>query len=213
MFSKAILIFSLISVAFATPYITTPTAATTYTGGQKDALVAWMNVDDGKAFGLSSISIYVGNAIKQTQLQVLNPSVDVSTTLNITFSPDPSIGPDSSEYFIRVQSLSAKDNTSLANPLQSFSAKFTLNHMSGNFSSSIQAEISGQSTAPLGAQTSSGASSPTSSPALTSTGTSKSPTNTSSTTSATAKPSSGAMGLKAGWAGLVFGAVVGVTMF
>jgi len=219
MFSKALLVFPLISVAFAMPFITTPVHTTTYTGGQKDAVVTWMEDPSvtgptSSDFGLSSISIYVGNAQQQTFLQSLNPSVDVSKTLTITFTPDPTIGPDGSDYFIRMQSLAGKDNTTLKNPFQAFSSKFTLKGMSGTFNSSVISEIAGQSTAPLGPQTSSGASSSaTSSPALTATGTSKSSTGTSSTTSATAKPSSGAMDLKAGWVGIVFGAVVGVTLF
>jgi len=220
MFSKALLIFSLISVAFATVEITTPVASTIYSGGQKDATVVWTDDNNDPklaAFGPASISIYVGNINQQTSLQTLKDNVDVSTTTTITFTVDASIGPNSGEYFIRIQSLSLKD--AKGQPEQAFSHKFTLNNMSGNFSSSILAEISGQSTAPLAGQTSSAASSAAttsskaSSASLTASSTSKNPSSTSSTTSATAKPSGGAMGLKAGWAGIVFGAVLGVTMF
>jgi len=215
MFSKALLVFSLISVALANVYVTAPVASTTYSGGKAGAIVAWS--DDNLApslasIGLASISIYVGNSKQQTSLQVINNSIDVSKASSITFTPDATIGPNGQEYFIRFQSLKGVDNAS--QPLEAFSAKFTLNNMSGTFSASILSEIAGQSTAPLGGQTSSGTSSPTSAQSLVATSTSNSTrTGASSTASATAKPSSGAIGLKAGWAGILFGAVVGVTMF
>jgi len=212
MFSKAILIFSLVSVAFATVFVTTPVASSVFSGG-KPAQVTWM--EDGNApplstFGLSSISIYVGNKIQQTGLQVISAGLDVSTASSISYTVNADIGPDSSNYFIRFQSINGKDNVT-GFPYEAFSAQFTLNQMTGTFNSSVLSEIAGQSTAPLGSQPSSGTTSPTSTPSLT-TSTSTKPTSTSST-SATAKTTSGAMGLKAGWAGIVFGAVVGVTMF
>jgi hypothetical protein len=216
MLSKALLIFSLASVAFATVYVTAPVATTTDQAGQS-AVVSW--IDDNNAptlaqFGPASISIYVGNAKQQTQLQVLNASVDVSKVSSINFTPDATIGPNGHEYFIRFQSLGLKDSS--GNPAESFSALFALSGMTGAFASSVQLEIAGQSTAPFAGQSTSGTGSST--PSVTGssplTGSSSStPTSTSSNTSATAKPSSGAMGLKARWVGIVFGAVVGVTMF
>jgi hypothetical protein len=220
MFSKALLISSLCSVAFATLLVTEPIATTTYHGGTGGAVVTWQ--DNGtapllSAYGSSTISIYVGNAKQQTPLQLLS-TVDVSTTSTVTFTPDATIGPNGNEYFIRIQSVSGQDST--GTPLQAFSAKFSLDTMTGTFNASVQAEISGQTTAPLASQTASGSSgttgatSATSTPSGTaSTGSSKRPTGTSSTSSSTASATSGAMGLKAGWAGMVFGAVVGVTMF
>jgi len=212
MFSKALLISSLVSVAFASVSVTTPVASTVDSGG-KSAQVVWM--DDGapptlQAFGNSTISIYTGNSIQQTNLQVLSNGTDVSAVSSITFTPDPTIGPNSDKYFIRFESISNRNATTGAF-YEAFSAQFTLDSMTGTFSASVSAEIAGLSTAPLGAQTSSGSASPSSSsaPSLT---TGK-PSSASSSTSATAKPSSGAMGLKAGWAGMVFGAVVGFTLF
>jgi len=218
MFSKALLFLSLVSVAFASVYVTAPTAGTTYSGGQDGAVVSWISGNDSnptlEKFGPSKISIYVGNAKSQTPLQQLNGNIDVSKATSITFKPDASIGPNSSEYFIRFESLTGRDPTDPTNtPYLSFSAKFTLNNMSGSFNASVQAQIAGQSTAPLASQSTSGTSgTATSTPSLTSTSASKNPSST-STTSASSKPSSGAMGLKAGWAGILFGAVVGVTMF
>jgi len=213
MLSKTLLIFSLFSVAFATVFVTAPVASTIYSGGKPGATVSWM--DDGNApslavFGSATISIYVGNAIQQTSLQVLSNNTDVSKASTITFTPDPTIGPNDADYFIRFESINGRDNTST--PFEAFSAKFTLNSMTGTFPASVQAEIAGQSTAPLGGSTSSGTTGPTSTPSVTTSTASKSPTSISST-SATAKATSGAMGSKAGWAGIMFGAVVGVAMF
>jgi len=219
MLSKALLIFSLVSVAFATVYVTAPVASTSYHAGQS-AVVSW--IDDTHTpllaqFGPASISIYVGNAHQQTSLQVLNSSVDVSKVSTINFIPDATICPNGNEYFIRFESLGLKDSAGF--PVESFSALFTLTGMTGSFSSSIQAEIAGQSTAPFAGQSLSASGTGSSStPSATGssplTGSSSStPTGTSSHTSATAKPSSGAMGLKAGWVGILFGAAVGVTIF
>jgi len=156
------------------------------------------------------ISIYAGNAIEQTKLQSISNNTDVSAASTISFIVDPTIGPDSNEYFIRFESLKGMNAST---PYESFSAKFTLTNMTGNFSAIVSAEIAGQSTAPLGGQTSSGTAGPTSSLSSASSTASKGPSGTSSTPSATAKAGSGAMGLKAGWAGIVFGAFVGVTLF
>jgi len=211
MFSKALLVLSLLSVAFATVYVTNPVASTTDTGG-RIAEVTWQ--DDGNPptlaqFGPAMISIYAGNAQQQTSLQLINGSVNVATTSSVNFTVNPNIGPNSNRYFIRFQSLSGTDTK--GTPYEAFSSQFTLANMTGTFSASVLAEIAGQSTAPLGgATTSSSLSTPASTPSL--------PTNTpatsaSSTPSASVRPSNDAMGLKAGWAGLVFGAIIGVMMF
>ncbi|KAJ3504819.1 hypothetical protein NLJ89_g7736 [Agrocybe chaxingu] len=131
MFSKAAIILACASAAFANVFITSPTAATTFSGG-RTATIRWQ--DDGSAptlkdFGPAQISIYVGNALQQTRLQTINASVDVSTTSELTFTPDASIGPNSSEYFIRVESLALKDAAQPQFPALAFSAKFTCVHL------------------------------------------------------------------------------------
>lgn len=210
MFSKAVLILSLISAAFATVYVTQPVASTVDTGGQP-AVVTWQDSGTSPSlvqFGNASIAIYAGNALQQTSLQVLNASVDVSQISSISFTPSPTIGPNSDHYFIRFQSLSLNASTGLA-----FSAQFTLNNMTGTFSSTVQAQIAGQSTAPLAGATSSlPGSSSTSAPSLTTATQSNSPSSTASAV-ASATQSSSAMGITAGWAGTAFGALVAITMF
>jgi len=217
MFSKALVIFSVISVAFATVYITNPIASSNISAGESSP-INWQ--DDGKKptlkdFGPSKIGVYVGNTRQQVLVIPISNNTDVSAVQTINFTPEADAGPNGGEYFIRFESISLKDPNSPNDPAEAFSHNFTLTGMTGSFSASILSIIAGQSTAPFGSQTSSGSSSSsTSSPVLTGSSASKNPTSTSSTTSATARPSgSGAMGLKAGWAGIVFGAVVGVTMF
>lgn len=185
MFVKSI---ALALVSFAAPvladvYITSPTSSSTFTGGQQ-AVVNWK--DDGKSpsvaqWGDASISIFVGNALQQTSLQVISSSVDMSQTSSIAFTPNPAIGPNSDEYFIRIESSSLKSATDSRYPALAFSAKFTLNGMTGTFNSTEQAQIDGQSTAPLQGPTGSAAN--LGSPTNTLTSTSK-------TTGVVASPSS-----------------------
>jgi len=152
MFSSTFVVLGLSASAFANIYITQPVGSTSWTGGQQST-VSWQ--DDGQqpslsAFGPAMVSIYAGNSQQQTLLQTVTPSVDTSTTQTIVFTPDPSIGPSTDEYFIRFQSLSLKDSTNPQYPALAFSAKFSMTGMSGTFNASVQAQIDGQSTAPIG---------------------------------------------------------------
>ncbi|KAJ2922925.1 hypothetical protein H1R20_g14202, partial [Candolleomyces eurysporus] len=168
-----------------------------------------------KDFGPSRISIYVGNALQQTSLQVVAPSVDVSTQGAVTFTVDPTIGPNSNEYFVRIESLSLKDAAQPQYPALAFSAKFTLNEMTGTFSPAISSQIAGQSTAPLQSQTSA-APRTTGTAAATTTGTTGGTARTTSaapTGSTAASQGSGAISSRAGWAGIVIGAIAGAALF
>ncbi|KAI5984341.1 hypothetical protein EDD15DRAFT_2201372 [Pisolithus albus] len=157
MFTSVVVSLILAASALANVYITSPTSSTTWTGGQQ-ATINWQ--DDGASpslasFGTAMFSIYVGNANQQTSLQLISSNVSVANVSSLTFTPNPTIGPDSNEYFIRVQSLNLKDASQPQYPALAFSAKFSLTGMSGTFNSSLQAEIDGQSTAPIGGSTSS----------------------------------------------------------
>ncbi|KIM41567.1 hypothetical protein M413DRAFT_445540 [Hebeloma cylindrosporum] len=215
MFSKVLVTLAIASSAFATVFVTAPVASTTYSGG-KPAVVTWQ--DSGSApslkdFGPSKISIYVGNAQQQTSLQTLNESVDVSTTNSINFTPDASIGPNGNEYFIRFESLSLKDAAQPQFPALAFSAKFTLDSMTGVFSAAILSQISGQSTAPLATQsTPAGITTPVAA-TTTAASSSKKPTSTGSSAASASASSAAVLSSRAGWVGAVIGALVGVTMF
>ncbi|KAF8128565.1 hypothetical protein EV363DRAFT_1339937 [Boletus edulis] len=152
MFTPAIVSLAFAASALANVFITTPVVSTTFNAGQQST-VSWQ--DSGSApsltqFGNASFAIYVGNAIQQTLLQTIATNVNVSATSSFTFTPDGTIGPNSSEYFIRVTSLSYMSPQTPQFPEEAFSAMFTLAGMTGTFNSTIQAEINGQSTAPIG---------------------------------------------------------------
>lgn len=216
MFAKAFIVVALASASLAKIFTTAPVASTTYSGG-KEAQIRWQ--DDGSApslkdFGPAKVSIYVGNQLQQTSLQLINGSVDVSTESQLTFTVDPSIGPNSGEYFIRFESLGLKDPDAPQFPALAFSAKFTLDSMTGNFSDAVKAQIAGQSTAPLGGAAASSTPAPGASSSTKPTSASSSAATTKSTTSASPSPSNGAaVDTRAGWAGIALGAVLGAMMF
>ncbi|KAG9226834.1 hypothetical protein CCMSSC00406_0003493 [Pleurotus cornucopiae] len=155
MFSSALVILALSASALANVFITSPTASTTFTGG-KEATISWQDTTDApslKDFGLATVSIYAGNAIQQTSLQLIVDNVDVSTTSSIKFTPNPQIGPNSDQYFVRIESRNLKDAAQPQFPALAFSAKFKMDGMTGTFSPAVQAQIAGQSTAPLAGST------------------------------------------------------------
>ncbi|KAI5121910.1 hypothetical protein M0805_000239 [Coniferiporia weirii] len=189
MFARAAVIVSLAASTLATVYVTAPIAGTTCSGGST-CNIAWK--DDGTTpalgdFGNSMVSVYVGNQQQQTLLQNITGSVNVATTSAITFTVDPTIGPNSGVYFIRFESLTS---TTGGAPTEAFSAKFTLNNMSGTFSPAAQAQIdaassSGSPAPSSGSSSSSASSSAASTTAKTSsTGTSSGSASTSSSSSA-----------------------------
>jgi len=156
MFSKILFVLTSVSAALAAVSVTAPIDGTTFPAGQQ-AAVTWR--DDGappslQQFGPAKISIYVGNQNQQTSLQLINGSVDVSQVSSLTFTPDATIGPNSDQYFIRIESLSLKDATQSQFPALAFSHKFSLSGMTGVFSADVLAQISGQATAPIAPQTS-----------------------------------------------------------
>lgn len=197
MFSKAVISLALAASALANVFITSPVATTTFTAGQQ-ATVTWQ--DDGltpnlSSFGASLVGIYTGNANQQTLLQTISPSVDVSTTSSIVFTPDGTIGPDSSEYFVRFTSINLKDATNSQFPAEAFSAKFAMTGMTGTFNSTVQAEINGQSTAPIGATATSSASGTMKTVSTTSSSASGSKTTTSTAATATKTGAAGKVGV------------------
>ncbi|GJE86328.1 hypothetical protein PsYK624_024080 [Phanerochaete sordida] len=207
MFSKTYLVaLAALPSALATISITQPIASTSWTAGQQQT-IQWM--DDGKTpslqqFGASKVSIYAGNVNQQTELQQIVPSVDVSTTGSIAFTPDATIGPNGDVYFIRFESLGLKDATNPQFPAEAFSAKFTLTGMSGTFNSTVQQEVdagssasapgAGASSTGAAAASNTGASAP-SSPAATSSKASTSSSKSAAPSTTGATQANGARGL------------------
>jgi len=133
------------SPALAVLSMTSPIGTTTCTGGQS-CVISWR--DDGTAPSLAqqgncTIALYTGGAQQQTFLQpiVYPGSVNVSTTGEVDFTVDPTVGPNGSEYFIRISS-NTLTQTGSTNPYLSFSAKFTLAGMTGTFNSTVLGQIS-----------------------------------------------------------------------
>ncbi|KAJ7291053.1 hypothetical protein C8J57DRAFT_1271230 [Mycena rebaudengoi] len=220
--SSAVIALALSSSAYAAIFFTAPTASIGFIGGQP-ATIKWN--DDGavpslKDFGLAKASIYAGNSLQQTSLQTISESIDVSTATSLDFTPEKSIGPNGANYFIRFESLSLKDANNAAIPALAFSHIFALTEMTGVFSAEVQAQIDGQSTAPIGGgapnTNSAGGSSTTSKPSTTA---SKEAAANSKSASAATKSGAAVPGLVAGspklWVGLavsVVGAVFGATL-
>ncbi|CAL1709683.1 unnamed protein product [Somion occarium] len=153
-FSTLVAFVALASSAQAVIYTTSPVASTSWVAGQEQT-ISWQDDNTSpnlEAFGPAKVTLGVGNAITQTQLQLIVDNVDVSTTKSIVFTPDPSVGEngDGAVYFIRFESLSLKDATQPQFPALGFSAKFALTGMTGTFNTTVKQQILGASTAPLG---------------------------------------------------------------
>jgi hypothetical protein len=176
MLTSVIVPLALAASALANVFITFPVFNSSLSAGQQTN-VSWIDSGSGPSlsqFGLATFAIYVGNANEQTLLQAIASSIDVANMTSLVFTPLASIGPDSDEYFIRITSQSLKNPNATQYFEEAFSAKFALTGMSGSFNSSVQAEINGQSTAPIGGPT----------------GTAASPTGSATGTSSSASPSS-----------------------
>ncbi|RSH90930.1 hypothetical protein EHS25_010106 [Saitozyma podzolica] len=143
-----IALLALAHSALAGVYITSPVAGTVATGGQV-LNVSW--ADDGNtptvaSVGPCTVDLYTGSMTQQTKLQNLAASVDVSKTSSISATIDPTVGQSGNYYFVRFTSLGLKDATNSAYYYEAFSAKFTINSMTGTFSASVLAELAANST-------------------------------------------------------------------
>ncbi|PWN52503.1 hypothetical protein IE53DRAFT_373529 [Violaceomyces palustris] len=202
------------SPALSTLVATSPVASTTGRGGKK-LDVEWK--DDGTSPKISSdwgsvnIFLATGSHDVQFKLQELGTAVSPSKTSG-SYTIDPSVGPDGGYYFIRFEGTNAAAN---GIPPMAFSARFTLKGMSGQFNSTVMAELSG----PGGTVSSGGAASSTAtirastqtvgtSRTLTTTTTRSSSAQTVTGTPASASSTSGAMSNRvAGISSLIVGAL------
>lgn len=115
---------ALAAPALATIYTTNPVAATVAKGGEV-LNIEWQ--DDGSAptletVGPCTVELCIGTTTKQTCLQNLGESVDVSKADSVATTIDPSVGETFDAYFIKYTS----NNYSVAGqPYMQFSARFT----------------------------------------------------------------------------------------
>lgn len=151
---SSLLVLTLASIApFARAglYLTNPVATTSLAAGQQGT-IAWQDDNNGTATNLAAIGpcivgLFVGSSTQQTMVQTLGTAVDVSKNNSLTWTPDAAAGQTGPYYFIRFQSVGLKDPSNAANPYQAFSAKFTLTGMTGHFTDTENAQISGASVA------------------------------------------------------------------
>jgi len=153
---------------------------------------------------------------------VISPSTDVSTISQIQFTPDPTIGPNSKEYFIRFESINFKDPKQPQYPALAFSSKFELTGMSGKFSDAVQQQIDGASSLPVGGGQPSSTVPPSSSSSSStppkssgsSSSTSPRPSNSTNSSGSTQGNTGGALGLAAGkFLTGVIAAAIGLAVF
>ncbi|KAF9783889.1 hypothetical protein BJ322DRAFT_977378, partial [Thelephora terrestris] len=128
--------------AFTSPYTTSPVATTSWQASQPQT-IQWIEKTNSPApslkdYGPCKISIHVGNSQQQTSLQLISPSTDASNVSSLQFTPDPTIGLNSDQYFIRIKSISLKDPTSPQHPALAFFAKSQLTGMTGTFTADEQ---------------------------------------------------------------------------
>ncbi|GJN88905.1 hypothetical protein Rhopal_001876-T1 [Rhodotorula paludigena] len=138
--SAAVLALSLPAV-LAKPFIYKPVAASHYAAGDSFT-ISWR--DDGNApswteFGRTSIGLYSGSSQVQYRLAQVGLIEDASQTSEVRITIDPVWGPDSDQYFIRLDSEAATDASGA--PLQSFSARFALSGMTGAFPPVVEAAL------------------------------------------------------------------------
>jgi hypothetical protein len=96
-----------------------------------------------KDLGSCSIALYTGNAQQQTLLQSISAGYNMAQFGSIDWLPDASVGPNSDLYFIRIEALNFKSLDNPAAPYQSFSAKFTLTGMTGQWTPEISSQLQG----------------------------------------------------------------------
>ncbi|KAJ3882235.1 hypothetical protein F5051DRAFT_394909 [Lentinula edodes] len=121
----------------ATLYVIQPSAGSTCSGGSP-CTVQWL--DDGTTplnsnIGVTTCGLYTGD---MQLVQTIDP-VDVSSTQSLVFTPISDAGPDSSDYYIAFTSTNLEIN---GTKYTSYSPFFSLNNMTGSFSSSVASATS-----------------------------------------------------------------------
>ncbi|KAG8950121.1 hypothetical protein FRC04_007976 [Tulasnella sp. 424] len=167
-FATALLVAgALVSQTTATIYVTEPTASTICTAGTA-CNVRWnddANVPALATIGPCNIELYTGGVQQQTFLQTIAAGWDVSQYAVATYLPDATVGPNSSMYFVKFTSLTYKDPANPTFPFTAYSAKFTLNGMTGTFNSTVQAQIDGVASSAAAVSTPAAAAGTTTTPA------------------------------------------------
>ncbi|GAA5894852.1 hypothetical protein JCM5296_007598 [Sporobolomyces johnsonii] len=145
-FSTLMLLGTALAPVLASPYIIKPVEG--YFDSGKTFTVTWE--DDGNSpssssFGKSTLYIATGSSTQHTNLATIGHVTDPASTTEVKITVDATWGPDSTAYFVLLQSDNATDSS--GTPLQAFSSRFTLHRMTGSFSSAVQAQLAAYSSA------------------------------------------------------------------
>ncbi|SNX83014.1 uncharacterized protein MEPE_01720 [Melanopsichium pennsylvanicum] len=128
----------------STIVVTKPVASTTAHGGKRLS-VEWK--DDGDSptrRDWGRVNIYLATGSRDVQYKLDTIASNISYNANsANYTVDASVGPSGEYYFIRFEGT----NSSQAggNPPMAFSARFSLDQMSGSFNSTIMSQLSGVS--------------------------------------------------------------------
>ncbi|GAA5916971.1 hypothetical protein JCM8208_003227 [Rhodotorula glutinis] len=155
--SLVALALSTATTVLANPYIYKPVEASHYSAGDSFT-ISWR--DNGEAplssaYGQTTVALYTGTSTVQTQLASLGTVADPSVETEVLITIDPTWGPDSDSYFIRIQSVEGVDEAGA--PLQAFSARFALSQMTGTWSGAASAALAGSPVAAVAASATSAA--------------------------------------------------------
>ncbi|GAA5912871.1 GPI anchored serine-threonine rich family protein [Sporobolomyces salmoneus] len=144
--STSIILAALTQAVLGSVYIVKPDGSDSFNAG-KQITVTWLDNDSKPAateFGPSTLKLATGSNTLHTNLATLAHIADPSKQLETPIEFDASWGPESDQYFILLESDSAKDPAT-NQPLQAFSARFQLNRMRGTFPPEALAQLSGSS--------------------------------------------------------------------
>ncbi|CDS00647.1 uncharacterized protein SPSC_03110 [Sporisorium scitamineum] len=139
----AVLALAAVDAAVSTIVVTKPVASTTGHGGKR-LDIEWS--DDGKApthrdWGRINIYLATGSRDVQFKLQTLDRNVSYNQGGG-SYKIDPTSGPSGGYYFIRFEGTNTTTN---AVPAMAFSARFSLDQMTGTFNSTIMSTLQGTS--------------------------------------------------------------------
>ncbi|SJX61949.1 uncharacterized protein SRS1_12933 [Sporisorium reilianum f. sp. reilianum] len=139
----AVLALAAVDAAVSTIMVTKPVASTTGHGGKR-LDIAWN--DDGKTpthrdWGRVNIYLATGSRDVQFKLQTLDTNVSYNQGGG-SYRIDPTAGPNGGYYFLRFEGTNTTTN---AIPAMAFSARFTLDQMTGKFNQTIMSTLQGAS--------------------------------------------------------------------
>ncbi|GAA5963498.1 hypothetical protein JCM3765_006257 [Sporobolomyces pararoseus] len=146
--STSLLLATLSQVALGAVYIVKPDGSDSFNAGKK-ITITWLDNDSKPAaseMGPSTLYIATGSTTAHTNLATIAHIADPSKQLEAPVEFDASWGPESDQYFMLLESDSAKDANN--QPLQAFSARFQLNRMKGQFPAAALAQLEGSSSTP-----------------------------------------------------------------